>query len=504
MNAMKKRIVLAIMAMSMVLAMPLFGFADGLIKGDIPITSSSGEALELFIQGRDAFEMGRLNDAMILLDKATQKDGRFASAWLYKAYASGSDADWKNNMEKAYRFKTYASEGEKILIDIALTYANNDSKERFRLAGMLANLYPASPRALLVLAGEYQLQGDFNKFRDLVQEAITKDPGSALGYRSLAASWLFNEPVDFELAQKHMLKFTELRPGEASAHISMGDVYRANLDLELALNHYEKASVIDPSSVVALSKSGYIQTYMGKFDQARASFKKASLLNPEQSGNMTNARITSFLFPGNGRVTDVGEEVAGAVIKRPGKKLTMDGNSDNCFFCCTFVSMNSGFHIAQKKELSACRCLQKEFEKESCVPDAATVESNIAFVASMRSLIQDDFENARQMAAQYAEITSPELPANRNEAYNFLMGMIYQGEGHHSKAVASFLRSDASNVCVKYNLGYSYDKLKMFEEAKQMFADVAACNYSARIKPQLVRNSEHWLKTLEVAMANEE
>jgi tetratricopeptide (TPR) repeat protein len=504
MDAIKRNAALTTLAICMILTMPLVCFADGLTKGDIPATTSSGEALELFIQGRDAFEMGRLSDATVLFDKALQKDGRFASAWLYKAYASGSDAEWKGNMEKAVHCRTYASEGEKLLIDIALTYASDDSKERYRLANQLATLYPGSARALLIKAGEYQLQGDFSKFRDLAQEAIAREPGSPLGYRALAASWLFNDPVDFDLAQKHMLKFVELRPNEASSHIALGDIYRANLDLELAMVNYQKAAIADPSSSIALSKLAYVQTYMGRFDEARANFKRASALNLNPEGVRANGKISSYLFPGTGRIDDPGDELVEAVIKKTGKKLTMDGNSDNCFFCCTFVSMNSGFHIAQKSQLTACRCLQYEFEKESCVPDAKTVESNIAFVESIRALQQNNFEQARQMAAQYAELTSPEIPANRNEAYNFLMGMIHQGEGHHTKAVTSFLRSDASNVCVKFNLGISYDKLHRFDEAKQMFADVAACEYNTRIKPQLIRNSENWLKSLEVAMANEE
>ena len=147
----KKNALFTLLAMLILLTLPLVCFADGYGKAGLPVTSSSDEAVLLFEQGRDAYEMGRMGDALLLLDKALQKDEHFALAWLYKAYSAESEPEWKGSLEQALRYRTYASEGEKILIDIALTYSDNDVSERFRLAKRLTELHPHSARALLVL-----------------------------------------------------------------------------------------------------------------------------------------------------------------------------------------------------------------------------------------------------------------------------------------------------------------------------------------------------------------
>ncbi|MCA1760890.1 MAG: hypothetical protein LC658_14075, partial [Bacteroidales bacterium] len=281
MNSFKNNVLFTALTMFMLLSLPLICFADKL-NAELPETNTTEEAAQLFIQGREAFEMGRTGDAIIYFDKAVQEDAQFAIAWLYKALASETDAERKTSIGKAVRFQNNATEAERMRIDIELNDADNNSEKRFQLAKQLAEMQPKNARALLLLAGEYHQQGKISKFRDLAHEAIRVEPGSPLGYRALAASWLLNKPVDFLLAKKYMQKFVELRPNEASAHIAMGDVHRASLNLNKAKTAYSKAIEIEPENYSALSKRGYIHTYMGMFNEARADFKMASTLTSQE------------------------------------------------------------------------------------------------------------------------------------------------------------------------------------------------------------------------------
>jgi tetratricopeptide (TPR) repeat protein len=503
MITLKKNVCVSMLAMLILLTLPLVCFAGGSGKAGLPVTSSSDEAVLLFEQGRDAYEMGRMGDAQLLLDKALQKDTHFALAWLYKAYSAESEPEWKGSLEQALRYRTYASAGERILIDIALTYSDNDVSERFRLAKRLTELHPESARALLVLAGEYQMNGEFSKFRDLAHEAISLEPESPLGYRALAASFMFNEPTDFSLAEKYVRKFVDLRPNEVSAHVSLGDVLRASLDLEPARNAYSNALKIDQSSVIALSKRAYVETYLGMFDDARNDFKKARMLASE-GREKPNRQLVSYLFPGNGKI--MGSEIDLALSAHgPSKsRMPLAGESDNCYFCCTFISMVNGLYIAPEKSLTACRCLQREFTMESHAPDSKVVEANFAFVDGIRAIQTMDLDKARKKALEYAEISNPGVVPVKNEAYNFMMGMIHYAEGSYNKSVNCFNRSDVSNVCVKYNLGLAYDKLGQFEEAEKMFTDVNCRDYGALKKPAVVKIAGSWLKLLSEAKLAEQ
>jgi tetratricopeptide (TPR) repeat protein len=491
----KKNAFVTMLTMLILLTLPLVCFADGSGKAGFPVTSSSVEALQLFEQGRDAYEMGRIADALFLLDKALQRDAHFASAWLYKAYAAESEPEWKNNLEQALNYRAYASEGEKILIDIALTYSDNDVAERFRLAKRLTVLHPNSARALLVLAGEYQMNGEFSKFRDLAHEAIMLEPESPLGYRALAASWLFNEPADFSLAEKYIRKFVEFRPNEVSAHISHGDVLRANLDLELANDAYSNALRIDPASVIALSKRGYVQTYLGRFDNARSDFKKASAMASEGK-QKPNRQLVYYLFPGNGKIMGTEIDITSLGHGPAKRRMPLAGDSDNCYFCCTFISMVNGLYITPDKSQAASRSLQRKFTMESRTPESNVVEANIAFVDGIRAIKLMDLDKARKRALEYAERSNPGILPVKNEAYNFMMGMIHYAEGSYGKSVSCFSRSDVSNICVKYNLGLAYHKSGKYEEAEKMFADVTCSDYGAVKKSHMVNIAGNWLKSL--------
>lgn len=496
MKRFKNKVLFTARTVFMFLMLPLICFA-GKLNANLPETNTTGEATQLFIHGREAFEMGRTSDAILYFDKALQKDAQYASAWLYKSIIAETDAEQNSSISKALRFRNNATEGERIQIDIELTYADNNSEKRFELAKQLAGLQPENARALLVLAGEYQAQGKISKFRDLAHEAIRVEPESPLGYRALAASWLLNEPVDFSLAEKYMQKFVELRPGEASAHIALGDVYRALLNLEKAKKAYSKAIEIDPENYAALSKRGYIHTYRGMFDEARADFKKAlSIAGNIQDYSKPNGSMISYLSTSHGMETTPVVEVTSKKHSN-NKRLLLNDKSDNCYFCCNAISMSYGLFVPPDESFDACRCLLNEFDKESKTPDETTIEANIAFMRGFRAIQEENYELAKQIIEDYSHTINPEMKPKKNEAHNFLAGLIYSGKGKYNKALSSFKKSDTGNVFVKYNTGLVYDKLGMHEKANKEFTEVAEFYFGNASDTGIVKRANVWLKSYE-------
>ena len=499
MKSIKSNVFFTALTVFIYLMLPCICFADKL-NAELPETNTTEEAVQLFIQGREAFEMGRTGDAIIYFDKAVQEDAQFAIAWLYKALASETNADRKTSIDKAVRFRNNATKAEKMRIDIELNSADNNTEKRFQLVKQLAELQPENARALLLLAGEFQQRGEINKFRELANEAIRAEPESPLGYRALAASFLLNEPTDFSMVEKHMQKFVELRPGEASAHIALGDVYRASLNLEKAKTAYSKAIEIEPENYAALSKRGYIHTYMGMFDESRADFKKALLIaENNQDYSKPNGSIVSYLSTGHGIETVLVVELT-SKKKSKNNRFLLNDKSDNCYFCCNVISMSYGFYASPDNSMNACHCLQHEFEMESKAPNENTVEANIAFMDGLHAIHEEDFEKAKQIIKEYAHTISPEIKSKKNEAHNFLEGLIYMGQENYNKALASFYRSDVNNIFVKYNLGLVYNKLEMYEKAKKAFAQVANFKFANAGETQMAKTANVWLKSYEDAL----
>jgi Tfp pilus assembly protein PilF len=125
---------------------------------EIPITTSSKEALALFEKGQFFLDVGRPQEANDLFKKALQLDPTFAYAHFNKALSSASAPEFKQELDAA--IKNGKTDGEKLLAEISQTFISNDAKKRIELSEQLVKQYPESPRAWLALGGS---QGSLNQ-----------------------------------------------------------------------------------------------------------------------------------------------------------------------------------------------------------------------------------------------------------------------------------------------------------------------------------------------------
>ncbi|HEU4464832.1 MAG TPA: hypothetical protein VFS53_07300, partial [Gemmatimonadota bacterium] len=83
------------------------------VATEIPITTASAEARELFIEGRRLAESLRALDARPVLQQAVEKDPTFASAYLLLANTAPSPEEFFSNLELAVANMASVSEGER-------------------------------------------------------------------------------------------------------------------------------------------------------------------------------------------------------------------------------------------------------------------------------------------------------------------------------------------------------------------------------------------------------
>lgn len=80
---------------------------------EIPVTTTSNEAMQLFIHGRDNLANVQLRQASEYFDQAIQKDPDFAMAYLYRAQSGGGYNMAMDNIHKAVSLVDKVSSGEK-------------------------------------------------------------------------------------------------------------------------------------------------------------------------------------------------------------------------------------------------------------------------------------------------------------------------------------------------------------------------------------------------------
>lgn len=481
------------------LFMPFQSVANITYKGEIPVTSSSSDAVQLYIQGREAFEMGRIVDANVLIDKALLKDPYFASAFLIKAFASNSEEELQKNIGLAKKNSNHVSEAEKILIEMELASLKGDCAIRFELAQKLAGMYPECPRALILLSNEYRNKNDIVKTRDFASRAIVAAPESPIGYRTLALSYLLNEPVDFELAIKYMQKFAELKPGEAIAFIELGDAFRANLDLEDAKMAYTKAVMLDPESYVAFSKRGYINTFLGIFDNAREDFSVArTLYGKNQKLNRPRAGLSDFLANNNKKAIGPAVEVSN---NSKSSRYQLGGPKTDQYFCCTLIGMIHGSYSLQGQAINCCEGIANNLSFESIPPDQEMLEANLTFTEAIRAMNSGDYAQAEKKAIEHARQVDTHRNLKKCEVYDYLMGNIHLKQHNYSKAVGFLEKAATVNPYAKYDLGLAYMGLGEWEKSLTVFREVLQCPRSSVYQPDFIRNAEKWEKKLDAVVA---
>ena len=110
---------------------------------EMPIATSSDEAKQLFIQGRDYLENIEFQKASQLLGEAILKDSAFALAYFYQSYTGGGAAIINKNIEKAMSLSGNISEGEQLLIKVRNAFAvEKDQKLGDEYLAKLLQMFP--------------------------------------------------------------------------------------------------------------------------------------------------------------------------------------------------------------------------------------------------------------------------------------------------------------------------------------------------------------------------
>src|SRR5512136_2207096 len=81
----------------------------------IPVTTSSEEARQLYLKGRDLSEKLRATDARALFQQAAAKDPGFALAQVGLANSAGTAKEFFDAVARAVTLSDKASEPEKLL-----------------------------------------------------------------------------------------------------------------------------------------------------------------------------------------------------------------------------------------------------------------------------------------------------------------------------------------------------------------------------------------------------
>ncbi|MDH4197486.1 MAG: protein kinase, partial [Candidatus Aminicenantes bacterium] len=210
--------------------------------------TTSMDAYNDFLRGREEYERYYMNDARVFLEKAVARDPEFALAHFYLFGVHAFQGDTAKASEALAKFNKIGKrpagrEGEYIEAVQTLTADRNTDKYLGLMKRLVAE-FPKEKRYVFEL-------GTFFFNRGRVEEAIlwlTKtlelDPNFGPALNIMAYSLSFKN--DYQGAIGFLERYAAAQPGDANPHDSLGDLHFKFGKLEAAVAKYQEALAIKP------------------------------------------------------------------------------------------------------------------------------------------------------------------------------------------------------------------------------------------------------------------
>jgi len=261
-------------------------------------TTTSMEAYNDFLKGRDFYEKNYFEEARQALQRALDRDPEFASAYLYLADVySGlrlfklSDETYK----KAWALSAKANEKERLYIAYGVEV---DPEKYDRILQELATKYPKEKRPRVYLASHYRSKRAFPEAIGELNKALELDPGYASALETFA--YVYMDMKELDKAAAYLKKFSAVNPGDAEPYAAMGDLLFRAGRLDEAIASYREALKVKPD-YEARDRIAYVQAVKGEYSDALRSMDDFIKNAPSQGIRMYGLMWRAFLYHVVGR-----------------------------------------------------------------------------------------------------------------------------------------------------------------------------------------------------------
>jgi len=263
----------AVLAVGLSLAAPLFAHHVKSQTPEMPITTHSAKARELYVKGMEDYENLYLERCNEDWRAAVKEDANLAVAWAWIAFNSGDPQEISAARAKAKELAPKTTPGEQLMVAWVAKVQEGDFLSGITAMNDLLEMYPRD-KHLLYLAGNWLMaeNGD-DQAQRMMEKALAIDKNFPAALNDLA--YVEARHRQFDKAFVAMERYVALLPKEPNPQDSFGELKRMAGDFDSALAHYQAALKMDPDFVS--SQIGIADTYalMGNQEQARVEYDKA-------------------------------------------------------------------------------------------------------------------------------------------------------------------------------------------------------------------------------------
>jgi tetratricopeptide (TPR) repeat protein len=415
----------------------------GVSAQDVPITTSD-EARELYIQGRDLAEKLRATDARRYYQRAVENDPEFALGYWALAVTAPTTKDFFEALERAVELADGASEGEHHVIMALDAAARGDPDVQREHLDALVSGFPADKRAHNAVGGFHFGRQEYDLAIAAYEKAIAIDSEFSQPYNQLGYAYRFQER--FPDAERAFKKYTELIPDEPNPHDSYAELLMKLGRFEESIENYEKALEQDPNFVAS-----YVGIANNQMFQDRPEAARSTLQELERIARTDGERRTALFWKAASYVheekTEEALEAVSTMYAIAEAKSDLGAMSGDQNLVGTILLESGDPDGAMSHYSEAIRLIQ-----QADVPDdvkAATVRNSL-FNQGRVALARRDLAAAQDKAREYSESAKQHgIPFEIRNSHE-LQGMVAVYEKDYESAVRHLKQANQQNPRVLY------------------------------------------------------
>ncbi len=274
--------------------------AAALVTGEIPVSSRSPEAVQLFLQGREKALNYDTAEAAALFRKAVALDPDFplALAWLGKL-TQGPAGVVMAERAAALDDQQGLTEAEKLTVDALLAERKGEDEKLRKLKRELADLAPGDwlPQFQLGVQSFYDHKSQAAIL--YLTRALRLNPNAAEAYNYLGFVLVQQGQIEDGIAK--VKRFVELKPREPNSWDCLGEVLLLGGKLDEAEAAFRKASELAPENWMSWMGVAYARFFRGDWAGGRAACASAGKFITRAPDKLAVGLVLAWSFLAEGK-----------------------------------------------------------------------------------------------------------------------------------------------------------------------------------------------------------
>ena len=448
----------------------------------MPITTSSKNAREKFIKGRDLIESQRRTEALKYFSDAIKEDPNFAIAYLYRAQTQPAPKEAFADLKKANSLSDKVSEAERLQISGLEAGVNGNSMKQKEDYEKLVSLYPKNARALTLLGGYYYGQQNYKKALEEYKKAAEADSKYSPVFNMLG--YCNSRLMDYNAAEKAFQKYIQLNPNDPNPYDSYAELLLKEGKYDKSIENYKKALSLDPHFISSVSGVAANEMYKGDYNSSREELKKL-FDNARNNGEKRTAlNLTAVTYIDEGKPEMALDEIKKEydMAKKDNDQISMGNDLTN--MGTIQLEMNKS-----KEALVNFQESLKAFENSSLTQKIKeNIKLGMLYNESNVAIHENDFKTASEKAKEYMEgvkaLNNPNQIRNAHQLYA-MIDLAQKKADDCLKELASANNEDPYNL---YRMAVAYQMKGNKEKAKEYCEKVINFNTIPGINLAIARN----------------